>query len=56
MNNTKIRYFIIKDGRIWSCATDAKTLEEALIACDDVDGDSVIEISADQADFIASQF
>ena len=56
MNNNKIRFFTIKDGKIQSCATDAENMDQALEACDDIGADSVIAISEETADFIVSQF
>lgn len=52
----KKRYFTIKDGEIYSCATDAKNDEQAMEAVDEADADSVIFITEKTAQFIARQF
>lgn len=53
----KSKYFCINDGEIISCATNAKTDEEASEACDTIDANGGwIEIDEKTVHFINAQF
>ena len=50
------KYFILKDGEIYSACTNAITSEQALDCCEEVGGDSILKIEHKTLKFILKQY